>query len=176
MTHSAKIIATTILLTGALSTNIFAQQAYTSSVTEQSFAKNTNAIEANNGTKTAFTADPKTEARFSALFPTASQAQWTAGTNNSWVSFLKDGRKANASFTLEGKLNYVITECEMEHLPGAFSKTIKKEYASYSLFNAIEIKAHGAVAYQAVLENSKGFITLKYTSDGIEEIQQVKKQ
>ena len=64
----------------------------------------------------------------------------------------------------------------MENLPAAFSKTITNKYASYHLFNAIEIAAYGTVAYQAILENSKDFITLKYTSEGVEEIQQVKKQ
>ena len=64
----------------------------------------------------------------------------------------------------------------MENLPAAFSKTITSNYASYHLFNAIEIAAYSTVAYQAILENSKDFITLKYTSEGIEEIQQVKKQ
>ncbi len=64
----------------------------------------------------------------------------------------------------------------MEHLPIAFSKSIKKDYASYHLFYAKEITAHGTVAYQAILEDSKGYVTLKYTSGGVKEIQQVKKQ
>ena len=95
--------------------------------------------------------------------------------DNCWVSFLNNSRKAKASFSPKGILNYIITDCAMENLPEAFSKKIMNKYASYHLFNAIEIAAYSTVAYQAVLENSKGYITLKYTPDGVEEIQQVKK-
>ncbi len=175
MTHSPKILAATILLTVALSTNTFAQQSYTGASTEAAYAQNTAAVEADSEGNAGIAANPKTEARFLALFPNASNRQWSASADNYWVSFLNDGRKANGSFTPKGKMNYIITVCAMEHLPTAFSRTIKKEYAAYSLFNAIEIKAHGAIVYQAVLENSYGFTTLKYTEDGIEEIQQVKK-
>ncbi|MBA2745196.1 MAG: hypothetical protein H0U44_03120 [Flavisolibacter sp.] len=175
MTHSAKFNAATILLTVALSTNTFAQQSYTGASTKAAYAKNTIAIEADNSTKTVLPANPEIEASFSALFPNASNSHWSAGADNYWVSFLNNGRKANASLTPNGKMKYIITVCALEHLPAALSKTIKKEYATYSLFNAIEIKAHGAVAYQAILENNNGFTTLKYTIDGVEEIQQVKK-
>ncbi len=175
MKHSSKIIAATLVLSIALSANTFAQESYASPSSAAVYAKNTITVEANNAGNTAVAANAKTEARFSALFPNASNLHWSAGADNYWVSFLNNGRKANASFSPKGKMNYSITVCAMEHLPAAFSKTIEKEYAAYSLFNAIEIKAHSAVVYQAILENSNGFIKLKYTTDGVEEIQQVKK-
>ena len=92
------------------------------------------------------------------------------------VSFLIKGRKGNAGFTAKAELNYVITDCNVEQLPVAFSKTIKIDYAFYHLFNAKKIAAYKTVAYQEILEDSKGFITLKYTSEGVKEVQQVKKQ
>lgn len=176
MTHPAKIIATTILLIIAFSPLTFAQQAYAGASNQQSYAKNTVGFEEGMVTTPTLVANPDMEARFSALFPNASQQQWSTGADNYWVSFLNNGRKANASFTLKGQMMYTITVCTIEHLPAALSKTIKKEYPTYSLFNAIEIKAHGAVVYQAILENSHSFTTLKYTTDGVEEIQRVKKQ
>lgn len=112
---------------------------------------------------------------FSTLFPAATSQRWTTKDNNTFVSFLNNGKKANASFSLKGKLNYVITECELEHLPASFIKEIKKDYASYKLYNAIEVKAHDAVSYQAVLVNELDFITLKFTDGGVEKIQQLKK-
>jgi len=115
------------------------------------------------------------KASFSTLFPNATQQKWTSSEGNSFVSFLNNGRKATASFTTKGKMTYVITDCSMNDLPAAFSKNIKNDYATYQLFHAIEIKAHGETAYQAVLENAAGFVTLKFTADGVEEIQQVKK-
>ena len=175
MKHSAKIIIATILFTVTLSTNIFAQQSYTKASAEPTYAKNTKVVEAENNTKTALAPNPETEAMFAVLFPNASKQEWSAGSDNYWVSFINNGRKANASLTPKGKMNYVITICAMEHLPAAFSKTIKKEYAGYSLFNAAEIKAYGVVVYQAILENNDGFITLNYSIEGVEEIQQVKK-
>ena len=76
----------------------------------------------------------------------------------------------------KGKLNYLIIDIPMENLPGAFSKKITNEYASYQLLNAVEITAHGIVAYQVILEDCKGYVTLRYTSEGVEIMQQVKKQ
>lgn len=114
-------------------------------------------------------------AKFSTMFPLATNSQWSNAKGDVWVSFENNGRKSRASFTPGGKVNYIISNCSMEQLPGAFSKTIKKGYASYSLFNAIEIQAHGTLAYQVVLENQVSFITLKYTSDGVEEVQKVNK-
>ncbi|MBC7936606.1 MAG: hypothetical protein H7Y86_14745 [Rhizobacter sp.] len=115
------------------------------------------------------------EANFSSLFPNATHQKWHNVGVNSFVSFLNNGRKATASFNARGEINYVITQCSTENLPAAFSKTIKKNYVGYQLFHGSEIKAHGETAYQAVLESATGFITLKYTGDGVEEIQQVKK-
>lgn len=176
MTHSAKIIAVSLFLTVSLSMHTFAQQSYTDAAAEPAYAKNTMEAEPDHGTNTGLSANPTTEARFSALFPNASNLLWSGGEGNSWVSFVNNGRKAKASFTAKGKMNYIITDCAMQHLPAAFGKTISKDYPGYSLFHAIEIKAHGAVVYQAILENSTDFTTLRYTPDGVEEIQQIKKQ
>lgn len=44
-----------------------------------------------------------------------------------------------------------------------------------NLYNAIEIKAHDAVSYQAVLVYELDFITLKFTDGGVEKIQQLKR-
>ncbi len=167
MKRSVKTNAATLLLSLGIYTLSFAQGvgAVNPAQTEVS---SLNAAENNIGENNA-------KASFSTMFPNASQQKWSSAEENSFVSFLNAGRKATASFTTRGKMNYVITDCGMNDLPAAFSKNIKKDYASYQLFHAIEIKAHGETAYQAVLENAAGFVTLKFTADGIEEIQQVKK-
>ncbi len=176
MKHSAKFFASAMLLTATLFTNAYAQEATSIAAVQSSYTLNTLNAEENTSTKVDPVANAAVSAKFATLFPTATEQKWSTSADNCWVSFLNNGRKAKASFTKEGKLNYIISDCAMEHLPGAFSKTISNKYASYRLFNAIEIKAHETVAYQAVLEDSKGFITLKYTSEGVEELQQVKKQ
>lgn len=176
MKHSTKIIAATVLLSVALFTNSFAQEVNAIAMMQPSYTNHTFTVEENKSSKTAIADNPVITAKFSTLFPTATNQKYTPGTDNVWVSFLHNGQKANASFTPKGKLNYIITNCAMENLPGAFSKTITNQYAAYHLFNAIEITAHGTVAYQAILEDSKGYITLKYTAEGVEEMQQVKKK
>ena len=176
MKHSAKFFALTMLITVTLFSNAYAQDATAIAKVQTSWPNNNFSVKENNSIKTDFEANSVVTAKFSTLFPTATSQKWTGGADNCWVSFLNNGRKVKASFTLEGKLNYTIIDCAMDNLPAAFSKTILNEYASYQLFNAIEIAAHGTVAYQAILEDSKGYITLKYTSEGVEEIQQVKKQ
>ncbi|MEO6719580.1 MAG: hypothetical protein ABIN67_04400 [Ferruginibacter sp.] len=175
MTHSTKSFAAFFLLTLVLSVNSFAQGTYASASLKPSYANSTITVEENNNTTNAVATTPAIDAKFSTLFPNATNLKWTASADNFWVSFLNNGRKGNASFTPKGKMNYSITDCGMEQLPVAFSKAINKEYPSYHLFNAIEITAHNALAYQAILENAQGYITLKYTIDGVEEIHEVKK-
>lgn len=175
MKQSTKIIAVTILFTAVATSTTIAQQSYTAVLTEAAHVNNSISLKTVNVARTVPAANSKTEARFAALFPNASNLQWIAGANNYWVSFLNNGRKANASFTAKGKMNYLITVCAMEDLPAAFSKIIQKEYAAYRLFNAFEIKAQNAVTCQAILEDDHDYITLNYTIDGVEKIQQVKK-
>ena len=176
MTASTKIIAVTFLLSIGLSSASFAQQSFASYSVKLSDANTTAFVDENSNAKTVDVTDALIVSKFSSLFPNATNLKWANSADNYWVSFLNNNRKAKASFTPKGILNYIITDCAMENLPAAFSKTITNKYASYHLFNAIEIAAHGTVAYQAILENSKDFITLKYTSEGVEEIQEVKKQ
>ena len=176
MTASTKIIAVTFLLAIGLSSASFAQQSYASNSVKFTDANTPAVVYENSNAKTADVADQLIASKFSSLFPNATNLKWANSADNYWVSFLNNNRKAKASFSPKGILNYIITDCAMENLPAAFSKTITNNYASYDLFNAIEIAAYSTVAYQAILENSKGYITLKYTSGGVEEIQQVSKQ
>ncbi|QEC43281.1 hypothetical protein [Pseudobacter ginsenosidimutans] len=128
-----------------------------------------------NGSDNNRTENTAVKALFSTLFPNATSPQWSQNASNSFVSFLNNGRRASACFSAKGKLNYAITTCELDQLPKELRKMINKRYKTYSLFNATQIMAYGETAWQAILENETGFITLKYTPDGIEEIQQVKK-
>ena len=176
MTALNKFIAVTLLLAIGLPSTSFVQQSYASNSVKLSDANTTAFVDDNSYAKTVYVADALIASKFSSLFPNATNLKWANSGHNYWVSFLNNNRKAKASFTPKGILNYSTTDCAMENLPAPFSKTITNKYASYRLFNAIEIAAYGTVACQAILENSKDFIALKYTSDGVEEIQQVKKQ
>lgn len=112
---------------------------------------------------------------FSTLFPNATEQKWSEKDTYHLVFFLNSGRKATACFSPKGKMSYAIIECGMEQLPETFSSGIKKNYASYHLLQATEIRAYDQTAYQAIMENASGFVTLKYTADGVEEIKTVKK-
>lgn len=115
------------------------------------------------------------KASFSTLFPNASQQKWSNSDGSSIVTFVNNGRKATASFSAKGTLNYVISTCSANDLPSTFSKNIRTNYAEYQLFHAIEIKAYGETAYQAILENDDEFVTLKFTTDGVEQLMLTKK-
>ncbi len=175
MTTSKKIIAATFLLSIGLSSASYAQEVYASNTVKSPNASNIIIANENNSTKIIDVADPFIVTKFTALYPNATNVKWVSGADNFLVTFLNNGRKASASFNAKGELNYVITDCSMSQLPGDFSKSIKKDYTSYHLFNAKEITTNNSTVYQAVLENAKGFITIKYSTDGIEVIQQVRK-
>lgn len=119
--------------------------------------------------------NPLATARFSGLFPQAEDAKWSSREGDSFVSFLSNGQKSTAAFNAKGALTYVITACNLAQLPGELVQIITTEYIGYQLFYAKEVKAHGNIAYHAVLEGEKDFVTLKYTSDGVEETKQVRK-
>ncbi len=175
MTTTTKSIAVTCLLALGLSANSFAQQMYASNTIKTQEANNIIIANENSSKKIDDVADPLIVNKFSILFPNATNMKWVSSVDNVLVTFLNNGRKANACFTAKGELNYVITDCSMEQLPADFSKSIKMDYTSYHLFNAKEITTNNSTVYQAVLENAKGFITIKYSTDGIEVIQQVRK-
>ena len=119
--------------------------------------------------------DAKLVAALQASFPNATGQEWRMLNNGYYVSFLNGGRKAKAMFTQKGKMSYAITDCSLEQLPEAMRKKIAADYAAYTFVNAIEINAYDATAHQAVLQNSAGYITLKATRDGIEQIETQKK-
>ena len=169
MKQSIKIFIASLIVSLGMFTMAFGQNMYVANP-----AKNTTqgiALPAEENSKPIHMA----EENFSTLFPNATQQKWSSVGANSYISFDNNGRKANASFNAKGEMNYVITSCTTNQLPAAFSKTIKNDYAAYTLLHAKEIKAHGETAYQAVIESAQQFITLKYTTDGTEEIQIVKK-
>ena len=178
MQNSIKATVASAVITLLLSGNIQAQDANSSSTAKTVYKNIPTVIKdipANVANENIAANNPMILAKFSTLFPLATQPQWTGSKDNLWVSFLNNGRKASACFTPKGQMNYAISDCAEDQLPAAFSNTIKKDYPLYHLYNAVEIKAYDAVAYQVVLENSNKFITLKYTSEGVEEIQQVVK-
>lgn len=177
MQNLIKAIAPAALVTILLSSNASAQNMMpnNSAKNVNSYTAETDKTNPSTKLKKDIATNPIVVAKFSALFPEAASTQWTSTNDNIWVSFLNNGRKARACFNEKGKMSYVISDCGMEQLPAAFSNTIKKDYPSYHLYNAVEITAHDVVAYEAVLENSVHFITLKYTSDGIQETKQVTK-
>ena len=176
MKNSIKAIAATALIIILSSGNSSAQEmSAVSAPGKTAHVSTTTARAENNNYLSTAAVNPMILAKFSALFPGATSQQWGSSDNNFWVSFLNNNRKASASFTVKGKIKYIITDCAMEQLPGSFRKTISKEYASFKLYSAIEIKAYDAVAYQAVLENASTYVTLKFTNEGVEEIQQLKK-
>ncbi len=158
--------------------NVSAQDTYTSTTAKKiytSIPAVEKTIASSNAREDVLANFPVVVSRFSSLFPIATSQQWSVIKENLWVSFVSDGRKGSASFTQKGKINYVILNCSLDQLPTPFSKTIIKDYTSYKVYNAIEIKAHDAVAYQVILENAVNFITLKYAGEEVVEITKVNK-
>jgi hypothetical protein len=109
-------------------------------------------------------------AKFSALFAGAVNQKWASIGDCYYVSFLNKGCKARAVFTAKGTMNYLITDLSPEQLPEHFRRRINSNYKGYAFLQAIEIAAYNAVAYQVVLEGTRRIVTLKFTADGMEEL------
>ena len=121
------------------------------------------------------TGNAKVSATFNRLFKAAGEVQWIINGQTSEANFITNGRKTKAVFAANGTLTYAITGCSLQQLPAALQTQIQKQYAGYSLLNAVEIMAYDAVAYQVILENETGYVTLKSTAEGVEEINTVTK-
>ena len=119
--------------------------------------------------------NPKLIRNFSQLFPTTEKVSWSKMNNGFYASFDKDGQHTSAVFTNNGLLNYTITSCSLEQLPATLQQSISKKYNGYRLFNASQIRSNGTEAYNVVLENANGFVTLQHTEDGTAEIKKVNK-
>lgn len=72
-------------------------------------------------------------------------------------------------------VQYTVTNCTLNQLPGALQNKISKYYAGYAYVSAVRINAHDAVAHEVILQNEKDILTLKSTEDGVEEIQTITK-
>lgn len=112
---------------------------------------------------------------FSRLFPDAREIKWSPLAKGQAVFFQNQGQKVQAGFDTKGRLNYVLTTLTKEQLPAELLKAIHSGYNSYELISAKEIKAHGEIASYAILESSTDFVTLKFTKDGVELEQRVRK-
>ncbi len=121
-------------------------------------------------------ANIKISASFNRQFPTAEQVKWISGEQTSEVHFVVNGRKTKAVFTPNGCLRYALTTCTAEQLPKQLQQLIQKQYTGFVVLNAVEINAHDAVAYQVILENKTGYVTLKSTADAVEELERITKQ
>ncbi len=174
MTLRIKLIAATCCFVAGFPSLSQAQEMNANTLVQPAIATTRGTL-SDNDTENSLAENTAIKTLFSMLFPLATAPQWSQNGANNFVSFLNNGRKASACFSPKGKLNYTITACDADQLPKDFRKKISKSYKSYHLFHATQITAYGETAYQAIMENTTGFITLKYTSEGVEEIQQVKK-
>lgn len=163
-------MAAVLCILSGIATPSYGQNIYAGHVIKSSDTRAITALVNNNEKEVA-----GVSSNFSTLFPNATRQKWSQRGRYSFVSFLNNGNRATACFSPGGALNYVITECDPGQLPGAFRKRIKKSYAGYRFLQATEIQAYGETAYQAIMENATGFITLKYAAGSVEPIQTVKK-
>ena len=146
----------------------------------QDIAKNDRAVINTNAATVATTTitDPgvsRIANKFAAMFPAAQNQVWATDSKGQSVSFINEGRKTRAGFTINGLVNYVITDCNMDQLSTDFQNFISKNYEGYQLLNGIDIISMGDHTQQAIMQNASGFVTLQATKDGIEAIQKVKK-
>ncbi|MEO7049551.1 MAG: hypothetical protein ABI091_29885, partial [Ferruginibacter sp.] len=176
-----KTIAATLLLTTLFNQHSMAQDITAASANDITVAKNEMAPVKYAALNTTVVMDIskagniRLSEKFTAMFPTALNQQWSNDNNGYWVSFNEEGRKKRAGFDNKLQLNYVITDCNLDQLSNEFRQFISKNYTEYQLLNAIEINAFGEQIQEAILQNDSTFITLKSTKDGIEEIKKINK-
>ncbi len=175
MNQAIKKATATLFLSATVWGYSYAQQAYNVTPVKRSIEINESSV--NNTVASKITDKPSAavQARFNSSYPAAANPVWICTDQFSYVSFVNNGQHGDASFGPGGELNYVILQCEISQLPNTFRSAIERNYKSYQPFNIKQINAYDTTVFQVVIENTREFIILRCTSDGIEELRHVKK-
>ena len=108
-------------------------------------------------------------------FPNAQNVQWTTYNNIYSATFMIDDLVTRAVYNTAGIFSYAVTNYPTDRLPTHILKSVSRNYKSYQIFSATELKAYGSRAFHIILENNNSYLTVKITNNSIEELKKLKK-
>jgi len=118
---------------------------------------------------------PKVARKFFLFFPEAVNPSWIKETGFLYVSFVKNGNKATASFSPRGSMNYCISYIKEADFPADLLQKVKGSYPAEEIFSIKEIMTEEMTMHEIVLQDTQHFTVISLTSNGVSEIRKIKR-
>ena len=103
----------------------------------------------------------KVEAAFNNQFPSATETEWSTGSNYYKASFLYNSNYVNAYYSQEGELLATIRNISSVDLPVLLQANLKKNYSAFWVSDLYEMSKPEGTSYYITLENADQKIILK---------------
>lgn len=106
---------------------------------------------------------------FSKKFPTAKSVKWDKENANEYeASFLLNGIKNSANYTVQGLLLETESEIKVSELPSAITLHIQKKYHDWKIVGAAKIEhVKNGIQFEADLQKGKSKKEVLYTETGV---------
>lgn len=103
---------------------------------------------------------------FSLNFRGAEQVEWTVKKDLVKASFAWYGEKVEAFYSTEGEFLGLTRRIELQQLPSAVKRSLKKAYSEDQILESIEFEKEGITKYYVTLNTDKGKQILEVDLDG----------
>lgn len=101
---------------------------------------------------------------FEEQFTSATDVTWTEASNYYKVSFLFNGQKVSAFYSLEGELVGTTRNISSLDLPINLQAALKKDYKGYWISDLFEVSNTDGISYYLTVESAESKLVLKSAS------------
>ncbi len=108
----------------------------------------------------------KTMDHFKSAYSEASDVQWTLKNDFVKASFLLEGERVEAFYSLQGELIGSSKAISSQSLPAAAQRLINKKYDKYTVKEVIQFDGAEATKFYVSLDGSKKQVVLEVNQDG----------
>src|SRR5687767_4116907 len=130
-------------------------------------------------TLVAFAGDENVNAKvldaFKTEFNTATEVEWTVGSNHYMAAFTYNNKHVFAYYTLEGELLGLSRYISPSDLPIGLHTNLKKHYSGYWISDLFEVAKYGETGYYITVEDADTKIVLKSSGTDWSVFKKVKK-
>ena len=106
-------------------------------------------------------------AAFKNQFPSATETEWSTGSNYYKASFLYNNNYVNAYYSPEGDFLATLRNISSVDLPVLLQASLKKNYSSFWVSDLYEMSKQEGSSYYVTLENADQKIVLKSSNGSV---------
>ena len=98
---------------------------------------------------------------FKSQFPTATQAEWSTGSEYSKVDFIYNNNYVSAYYSLDGEFLATLRHISSVNLPMMLQTSLKNDYSKFWISDLYEVAKNDGSSYYVTIENADQKIVLK---------------